>query len=552
MASITRVPSSQSTGSAGTGTLPLPFAQAAVPPPKKESRGPQRTSKTANKLKVLPSTTTPAEPIDGEEDSDVDDDLAERAKPRAKPAKANGQAEPEGVEFYTALSQIPAGSARRDAMRLTKTEKSKLPRVTAYCTAAGFNLQALQAWLSARPSAYRCNPRLFDTDCLHTPYLPPVSFLTQSMQKSPPIKTRRKSTGNVNMNSRNRDIPEGDLLGLEQDGTRSGRFSCADLLITGFISYALIEENPMHCGSHADGIDESEALLTHKREHQIYDREQHARDAEVESAREAEAIRQRRVTGFKTRPSALAGDAPPKRRHSRGSIHSANGSDWEGDEDEGDEEWMPDLFVFEYGTVVIWGMTEREEKRVLASLRKFEIEKLNVEDIEMEDLNFYYANYSRIYNDVITLRKGSSFMTKLSLSHALSQSVKISLFEELVAGTIDQTKDLPRSLSETGKIGMPRKEIMKQIGSLFILRINWGGSILDSPELFWTYPDLEPLYQAARSYLEINQRIDLLNARVEASDALQILLAQLSDLPACHFYIGLARYAYPVEGECQQ
>jgi hypothetical protein len=32
------------------------------------------------------------------------------------------------------------------------------------------------------------------------------------------------------------------------------------------------------------------------------------------------------------------------------------------------------------------------------------------EDVEMEDLNFYYANYSRIYNDVITLRKGSSYM----------------------------------------------------------------------------------------------------------------------------------------------
>jgi len=32
------------------------------------------------------------------------------------------------------------------------------------------------------------------------------------------------------------------------------------------------------------------------------------------------------------------------------------------------------------------------------------------QDVEMEDLNFYYANYSRIYNDVITLRKGSSYM----------------------------------------------------------------------------------------------------------------------------------------------
>lgn len=76
----------------------------------------------------------------------------------------------------------------------------------------------------------------------------------------------------------------------------------------------------MHCGSHAEGIDESEALLAHKREHQIHNREvsDRARDSES-AAREAEAIRQRRVTGFKTRPSALASDKPPRR--SQGSIH---------------------------------------------------------------------------------------------------------------------------------------------------------------------------------------------------------------------------------------
>lgn len=42
--------------------------------------------------------------------------------------------------------------------------------------------------------------------------------------------------------------------------------------------------------------------------------------------------------------------------------------------------------------------------------KKYELERLSPEDIEMEDLNFYYADYSRIYNDVITLRKGSSYM----------------------------------------------------------------------------------------------------------------------------------------------
>ncbi|KAE9391104.1 DUF155-domain-containing protein [Gymnopus androsaceus JB14] len=193
-----------------------------------------------------------------------------------------------------------------------------------------------------------------------------------------------------------------------------------------------------------------------------------------------------------------------------------------------------EIFVFEYGTVVIWGMSEAQERRLLSSLKRFEVEKLSPEDTEMEDLNYYYANYSRIYNDVITLRKGSSYMTKLSLSHALSQSVKISLFEKLISNTIEETKDIPELISETGKIGMPHNEIMQQIGQLFLLRtnINSVGSVLDSPEVFWvssSFPDLQPLYDAARSYLEIPQRINLLNTRVEVlQDMLQLLKDSVS------------------------
>lgn len=38
-----------------------------------------------------------------------------------------------------------------------------------------------------------------------------------------------------------------------------------------------------------------------------------------------------------------------------------------------------------------------------------------------------------------------------------------------------------------------------------------------------TFPDLEPLYNAARSYLEIGQRIDLLNARVDVRTAVLVM-----------------------------
>lgn len=238
------------------------------------------------------------------------------------------------VQFYNPIAQIPAGTARRDALRLTKTEKSKLPRVTAYCTAAGFNLPALQAYLSSRPASYRTHPRLFDTDCLHTPYLPPAS-------SAPHTNSNRNDGGRQ---AGYGSVPEGDLLGLDQRDH-----------------------------SHAEGIDESEGLLRTKRAHQAHDasRKQHGGSGNEVS---------RRHTGFTKRPSALAaassatgGGGPPKRRSSRSS--SINGgsrsdaeSDAEGGDDDNDEEWIPDLFVFEYGTVVIWGMTEREEKRVLAGL----------------------------------------------------------------------------------------------------------------------------------------------------------------------------------------
>lgn len=191
-----------------------------------------------------------------------------------------------------------------------------------------------------------------------------------------------------------------------------------------------------------------------------------------------------------------------------------------------------EIFIFEYGVVVFWGFLESEERRFLKELPKFENEKLADEDIQIEEFNYYITKsyQPRIYNDFITLRDNSNYMIKLSISHAIAQSVKISLFEELVDNTIEDTQDFPHEIAVTGKINMNRRDIMKSIGELFILRININlhGSILDSPELMWAEPHLEPIYQATRGYLEINQHVSLLNTRLEViNDLLQMLKEQL-------------------------
>ncbi|KAK9367466.1 hypothetical protein V1509DRAFT_626732 [Lipomyces kononenkoae] len=191
-----------------------------------------------------------------------------------------------------------------------------------------------------------------------------------------------------------------------------------------------------------------------------------------------------------------------------------------------------EIFVFEYGVIVLWGFTVQEEQRFLRELPRFELEKLAPQDVQIEEFNYYITKsyQPRIYNDFIALRDASNYMTKLSISHAIAQSVKISLFEELVDHTIKTTQDIPIGIARTGKVQMSRKKIMMQIGDLFILRININlhGSIIDSPELMWSEPQLEPLYQATKSYLEINQRVSVLNQRLEViSDLLQMLKEQL-------------------------
>ena len=192
----------------------------------------------------------------------------------------------------------------------------------------------------------------------------------------------------------------------------------------------------------------------------------------------------------------------------------------------------PEIFIFDYGTVVIWGMTVSQEQRFLSDMAKFvEGGMLPSESAQTENFNFYYTTeyQARIYNDFISLRDPRNHMTKLAISHALSQSVKTSLFEDLVSTTIETTSPLPAIIAQTGSVNLTSRQLNMQIGELFILRINihLQGSVLDSPELMWAEPHLEPVYAAVRSYLEIGQRVGLLTERLDViADLLAVLREQ--------------------------
>ncbi|KAI9823546.1 MAG: hypothetical protein M1826_007702 [Phylliscum demangeonii] len=202
-----------------------------------------------------------------------------------------------------------------------------------------------------------------------------------------------------------------------------------------------------------------------------------------------------------------------------------------------------ELFVFSYGVVVFWNLTERQEKDLLADLT-FSRSETGVslvarpqreEDFETEELHFEYAAdiaRPRVFNDMITLRSGDH-MIKLAMSHAIAQSTKLSFFEEQMAHTMEQAQYIPRRLALTGKLGMKREEVVRILGRLFKSRVdvNLSSNMLDVPNFFWeSEPTLHPLYNGVREYLEIKSRVQVLNERCRVFlDLAEILSDSIAD-----------------------
>eukprot|EP00835_Amoeboradix_gromovi_P002046 NODE_107_length_19843_cov_0.502077.p8 type:complete len:277 gc:universal NODE_107_length_19843_cov_0.502077:10532-11362(+) len=172
---------------------------------------------------------------------------------------------------------------------------------------------------------------------------------------------------------------------------------------------------------------------------------------------------------------------------------------------ENDNNKEAELFFFDYGVITIWGLSREEEGLLVSNFTSFSKEPVSKLAIEVEELLYYYnSNYPpRIYNDIIALKSADNWLAKMTISHAISQSCKLAFFENLIDTTIEQTKGIPKMMAKAGTVPLSRKEVNMKIGKLFSMRINVNlvSNVLDTPDIFWAEPYMEPLYQAIRGYV---------------------------------------------------
>ncbi|KAJ5168916.1 uncharacterized protein N7482_004510 [Penicillium canariense] len=544
-----------------------------------QPRLPPRTTKVSEKLVLLPDTGGVGEPDEGEEEDEegsgerdlVDEELVQRlARDRHTDPEAirqqllaqkklsgdfgvdNDAAPLLANEELLRKRRVGPERAKSYAERLPKARRTeKLARVTAYCTAQGYKMGSVAAFVKETHGA---RTKLYD-DCLYTAYHLPLlpGHEGYRLCSSPVLKFPGGKSLLDEEIERNelRDHHE-DYMGEAEEHSVGGHGRHED------------EHHPEASPQHEDDRGSSRSREEHREgfldriseeDGRIHEEQEHAIGAEDSGNPHSTA--QPAVEPAQGSPEL----APRRRRHSSDDGH-ARPRESASPPQSTSPSLRPEtpartlynvaeMFVFSYGVVVFWNFTERQEKDLLADLAfatssatgtpiPLATMPLHEEDFETEEFHFEYSteiSRPRVYNDMITLRSGDH-MIKLAISHGISQSTKLCFFEEVMARQMADAKDVPRRLAMTGKLGMKREEVFRILGRLFKSRVevNLSSNMLDVPNFFWeSEPNLYPLYIAVREYLEIKPRIQVLNERCRVFlDLAEILSDSIADNRTSH------------------
>jgi len=196
-----------------------------------------------------------------------------------------------------------------------------------------------------------------------------------------------------------------------------------------------------------------------------------------------------------------------------------------------------DLFVFAYGSLVLWCTDNESEKMVLRDFLTApgtlgNITKDRYSQASLDELFPLYCTFAISTDD--DLMESGKFLEALQrdhillqsdrpvfkqvVSHALAQSAKLDVIEPKIAELLRICKPLPLHIRDKGHADIPEKKINKLKAEVHFYRMELksDSELLDEPEFFWEKPEFKPLFSLIRDDLLIESRVMLLNEKLSA------------------------------------
>ncbi|ODQ63314.1 DUF155-domain-containing protein [Nadsonia fulvescens var. elongata DSM 6958] len=210
-----------------------------------------------------------------------------------------------------------------------------------------------------------------------------------------------------------------------------------------------------------------------------------------------------------------------------------------------------DIFILANGSLIAWGMNEVEvAEKILPLLKPAEIRSYH--NYESEDMDFIEnivdesalttnsgsnSNGNGIKNqhkstmdgDTIIIEGDSEqqrLLEKAAFSNGLARSTKLAALELSLEKYIKSTIETTDRLATGKNVNLGHSEILKRTGQLLRLRghLNLYSELIETPDLYWSEPDMERLYRLISVNLDIAPRIAILNKKLDyASEFVGIL-----------------------------
>lgn len=198
-----------------------------------------------------------------------------------------------------------------------------------------------------------------------------------------------------------------------------------------------------------------------------------------------------------------------------------------------------DIFVLRNGVVVAWNMEEDSVLRKLLPLLK-PAEIGSFTDVETEDMDYVEEKTpdnvrSGMIGDVIYIHGSTTeqrLLDKVAFSSGLARHTKLSALEMSCEKLIKSVEVISKSMAEGTETGLDMKAVERLTGRLLQIRgvLNLYSDITETPDQFWSQPELESLYELVSRKLDVAERIAILNNKLDyVADMVSILRTHLSE-----------------------
>lgn len=179
------------------------------------------------------------------------------------------------------------------------------------------------------------------------------------------------------------------------------------------------------------------------------------------------------------------------------------------------------VMVLANGTIVGWGMTEQ---RMLAEhvplVAEAVEEKYEPESEEMDYVIVPGHDETAMVGDVFVVHEDKEHDVLLEMAAfaiGLSRSTRLSILEESLEKHIELARENSEALSQGLKVKTTESDILKLTGRLFLIRgkLNLYLELIETPDLYWSEPVLERIYEAVGKRLDMALRISIMNRKLD-------------------------------------